>query len=1734
MGYCDSEDTNIPQGTSGNTGSSESLSGTSPYATGGGGVTFERKVAVQYLAHLLLGDGAAEFGEGRLAVAVEFQQSPGHPVDDLVIHAANPDEAEPSLELALSVRRSPNLVQSDESTQELIRDFIRDVLKVRADSPELRLGLVVAGPQPHAQQLGKLASLAMVQMDASGFFDLVHTPNKFDAGVRGRLEHMRRLVATALKDLGETNPDMEMAQLRTWQLLSRLTVLMPRLESPDETDWAEVENRLIDVARGLNLAGAGKLRDRLLALASDYSPKSARVDVTILRRAAHDTLDTKFRRHKQGWQILDHLHGGALASFRDEITDGDGVRSVRLDRSDEAARLVAAVEGADAVVLSGPSGVGKSALAIATLSDGDPDTMQRLCLNLRQLPKLTVEFEARLGLPLSELLGEMSAPLRALVIDGADAVAEGMEDAFRYLICAAAESDVKVVAVSGMDTMQIVYSIVGDRFGQGVAKYSVELLTDTELDQIVETFPELEGLTLNSQSRELFRRLVVIDLLVRGQISGVPLTDADAMLEVWSGLVRRHERSDRGLPDARESVLLQLANLSLNSGDRLGVIGQLDATAVIGLRQDGLLQGSTENPFASGPDFAHDEVRRYAVARLLLLDGDPAASILNAGAPRWVLGAGRLACQSLLQELDEAGAPLRGRFDTLQSSFDTLIEAGYGTRWGDVPSEALITLADSVRVIRDAWPNLRRNDDAGLRRLARLVEQRHRGTNGIVNVLIIAPIIELLLEDREPWKAGAHASNLLREWLCALVVAGTPSGNQLRVLLRERLVETYKEGERRLEERRAAEESARTGRTPEEVEEEIQVRVSESDLFSGIGYGGHRRRQRPEVPRECRDEVFLELLALLGPDLGQMGEEILLRVAGDAPSFLAPVLEELFTGNALAGYRRGLLAHLTQAYYLDDEDDGSSSMDDGIRPHHASWAGFYTPLFARYRGPFTALFQTDFRGGVLVLNRMLNHAALVRAQKLLRLYSYSQNLGEQDFSAYQVLLEITGTPLSYTGDDQVWRWYRGTGVGPYPCISALQALEHACDQLVEAGIPIKNLVPMMLNGCENLAMVGLVVGMLERHLEAADELLDPYFVESQIWSFEFTRVVGEQSMLAASSEGITAPERRVWSLRDAALFTVLRATDERLDDLKALGEALVAKARSTIEQHSYPGSASGTSGDQNIERHLAPIQAWASCFDRDSFQFVETPSGTYVQATPPQEVVEMLQYAQEDSERTAEEIRLTVRYYVKRKEDGLGEIQSDELVADLESARSLRDGPSNLGANHPWDVPALVAAVALEAHVLRQVDFPNDALAFAVDTVLSVAEGKASPRPFEFEETYFEQGADRSAAAVLPLLLTPSAAPLRAIIGGDNGLTIFQRASDAGSNLARAVANEVRLHLARGLDHLWATPCVNEGNCHHQTGLKIVIEALRDCALGSWDRNLGRRQMVLLDEPIAVSLAKTPDHDIIVGRLDASIRALAPASTADICVSSYARELLMVVLATQRRCLINYRHPSVDHRGHHSLVSARALLTLAERGDDDPLAEHIDAYSDKPALLSKLLQALSAAAEETEGRASTARRIWPRIMRQVLSMRNAGHSPSQGRNYDETPISVLLPNAAPQYAYLYQEIQEAPIVWWETLSVDAEVDMWIGSAAGKARCTDQLIAFLRPLSLEYQARVGIPWVSRLVLENIGDIANSSFLLVDWLIETRSPADVIGLSGPWQQLVDALVVEGVARLAPYSE
>ena len=256
---------------------------------------------------------------------------------------------------------------------------------------------------------------------------------------------------------------------------------------------------------------------------------------------------------------------------------------------------------------------------------------------------------------------------------------------------------------------------------------------------------------------------------------------------------------------------------------------------------------------------------------------------------------------------------------------------------------------------------------------------------------------------------------------------------------------------------------------------------------------------------------------------------------------------------------------------------------------------------------------------------------------------------------------------------------------------------------------------------------------------------------------------------------------------------------------------------------------------------------------------------------------------------------------------------------------------------------------------------------------------------------------------------------------------------------------------------------------------------MRHCVLGEWERDSGRRKIVVLEEPLTESLADADDHAIHALHLDGAIRALPPAAMADICVSKRARDLLMVLLGAQRRSLLSSQQADPDHRGTHAVVSARALLTVAEHGDDAAIYEHIDAYADNSALLGTFLRALSAAAEETPSRAATARRIWPSVVRHVFALNDSGHKPFGDRHFGDSAVASLIPNPAGKGAYYYPELHGPPIEWWDPHAMLPEVDEWLVAARGRAYCVDHLIRFVGVLAPEDQVRTGFPWVSMLVL-----------------------------------------------------
>ena len=69
------------------------------------------------------------------------------------------------------------------------------------------------------------------------------------------------------------------------------------------------------------------------------------------------------------------------------------------------------------------------------------------------------------------------------------------------------------------------------------------------------------------------------------------------------------------------------------------------------------------------------------------------------------------------------------------------------------------------------------------------------------------------------------------------------------------------------------------------------------------------------------------------------------------------------------------------------------------------------------------------------------------------------------------------------------------------------------------------------------------------------------------------------------------------------------------------------------------------------------------------------------------------------------------------------------------------------------------------------------------------------------------------------------------------------------------------------------------------------------------------------------------------------------------------------------------------------------------------------------------------------------------------------------------------------------EFAADPISWWQPALWQSTVKRWLAIGSGSARCVDQLIGFLQPLTLNEQVRIGLSWVRDLVLAEPDKIAN---------------------------------------------
>jgi hypothetical protein len=1639
--------------------------GSSPYSTGGGGTRLEQEFAASALASLLLAAPVEGLGDEFTPVSVGLQQERHAPVDDVVVHGRAPG-GERAIRVAC--RSRPTIGPSSPSTVKMFADYVAMVLEngVELDAGTLRLGLAVAGPYGPAEEVADLTEVARRQDGRVAFDAAVAAPGAYSADVRRRLRNVDELVEAALAYLDTPGSRAADAKDVAWHLLRSLFVLQTQLEGDAAPGRTNLVGRLQTLAG--EAARAEALRLRLVEIASHGAIRAGAFTRAMLRRELRPfgllAASPDFVLARPQVELLEaQLTGRTRRSLHRPGAHGAFV----LDRSQKEEELAALVSGASpghVVIVRGEPDVGKSALALTAVERIRHAGGAALVMSLRDLPSLALRLRGDLGLSATELLAAApSAPVTVLLLDGAEAVQEGNSGALTAMLAAAAEAGMTPVLVLRDDAHGAVMELVQVPGGAAPLEFVVAPLTDSEIQTVVAAIPEVSHLAADARAVWLLRRLGLVELLLRAVASGSSLpqalsSEADVLAAVWTSLVRRNGRMDGVVsPDDRDAALTGVARRLVT-----GVAGApVPGAALLTLRSDGLLLSrSRASVWQATDSFASDLLRDFATVRLLLTEG--LDLLVRSPGPRWAIRAGRLYAQARLSEAVVGGAEaFRSRWTETRSEFAALAEA-HGPRWAELPWEALLSAGWAPDALAAITAELL--GDPGVQdELMRAVRLRF-SPNGPVDPMVAGPVVAWFLDAR---LFGAPRSyhedpigEFVRSWLQSVAF------------------------------------------------EEVIGR----DITRYRSLRGRIRDELLAWPLEDGPEKTLLGIALLGSDSNGASDGALRMAVTEEPDDLREVVEAPEATMLLAQRDSALLAELAEAYYIEPEPGEEPSpwgrrrpLDQGIRRHR--WTGPFEARVGRLRGPFLPLLRVDLNRGLATVERMLTRAATDRVQRLLDLRSVDPN------PETGVQMTLFGSPPRwYTGDSHVWYWYRGSAVGPEPCISALLALETVMDELVSAGLSLRNIGVWLLRNAQTLATPGLLYGFLVRHIDEVTDELNDFLAIPDVWELEFERTVreGVLHLQGADPDDLVGRDRRTWSPANVAAHLVITAAqkgdDAALERLRGVGRRLLE-----------------TGGGTDA---LAQVKQFAAGLDWDAYELHPQENGYVVQVKAPEGVEEELAPVRAESD-------LRLRMYGMMRRYRLREItpyrsapadlpDEEQLAADLEAVEEMGEHL----ADSPLDQLRLsfagLAAALIHAAVGGK-PVETDLLRGAVDLLINSA---VHPYigDFPIDRSVNRDGADRKAALVLPsalLLLARSGDDGTPLLGDEvsqEGLEEALRAS------ATSLFLEVRWNASEGARAVLAHPCghLPDRRCWHEPVWQTIEAGARNTVLGE-ARNF-HRETESLEGDLAEALRQRPDEDLMLTHIVPVAASILHAATSRSCVRDLAVRLLPALLEAYARAARYWAEGDYEWPHAQQAAFASAVLHSDSGTDESIIVDLATRLHNSPDGLGDFLGGLIVAATYEPEHAAALGVHWPTLMQ--LGIESLHEADRSDRWATEELVRRLVPSPTTLGGDgdAYSVIERARGPWLSLDAVSGHIDSWLMLARDRRWCVDALIGFLQTQPLSRQADPGLDWVQRLVVGDDGSARTSGFLVVEWLQSLRESNVLRPATWPkYRAIVDALVL-----------
>ncbi|QIR69884.1 hypothetical protein [Kocuria sp. KD4] len=1647
-------------------GGRETSTGSSPYSTGGGGVRLEHSYAACLIASFLAGDAVPELGDAIRVDSIRLQASDLSNADDIVIEGR--DAHGQRHRASIAVRRSPLLTASDDASVPLVRDFLAIVTDQWTEvcSGRWQLVLAVSTNANAVTQLAELAELARALPTSADLVARLAQAGRTNAAVRGRYDHLKGLVERASEGL--LSAERLTAEELTWRLLSHFSARNLRLERTDRADRTAAVSALQRVLIDGTPSVADALFSRLEELVGEWAPQGAVLTQALVRQRLSNYPLTRSASFASAWGLFDRLGTRLRESVRPALRSGQ--RTLELERPGERSLLVDAMrsvgESAGALVVTGDPDVGKSALSLRVAEALERDGAAIVSLSLRDLPVTVMELEAQLsGHSLNDIMGSGAVgSVRLLLVDGAESVLEGKAHVFRALTEAGLRAGFGVVSVARTDgsrqvgeEMSRALELVGSSLLPG--EHTVGPLTNDERQALPKAFTVLTRLSLDARASWVLGRPGLVDALLRTGTALDPddlLCEADVYSTVWRSLIRRDEIHPPGAasPDDRDQAALSVA------GQTLGIAaGPLHGTGTAELRSDGVLRVPINPAIARGDEFATDLFRDFALCRLFITQGWEA--LRSAGAPRWSIRAARLGCQAALlgpSRLD-AWANLSARMGE--------IARAEGDRWLEVPYEALLTLGDAEPALRELWGTLTDNGSAGLGILLRLAEVRYvHGTIG--DAFALAPLVAVAFcEQPEIERDLQFGHRTVHEVVRDLVLAW------LRGM-------------------------ATVMPQPDPLRQKVRDTILASDP--------------PPY-----DDFAIEALACLGTDIDDKVEAWLRQVGSHRPVDLNAAVESFAVVASMSQERPKLLLDLAEAYYIElpDPDDHwrGGSLDDGIRDFkHGLGVSFGIPGAAWYYGPFFRLLNTIPCEAIGFINRMLDHAARVRVEKTYDFVDEPKEAAEPD----GIELDVPGTGTRrYIGDSHVWAWYRGSSVGPYPCMSALLALERFIDHMLESlDIPARTILELLLHDCHNLAVPGLLVGFLTRHPDQVGDLLDAFLERPEIWHLETSRVVGEYFHVRdPDADKLTGLDRRSNTPHHTVAGMVVNARvsrdEKRLARLVEVGTHLVDNARATL------------TGAASDAEYIAMIEGWAAGFRFNNYRASSTQDGVLIEFERPADIEEILAPGNQELQTTNLMYALQNRY--GRYNDDPGNWPVEYLEEDLAVARRMNDEetvPKNVYS--PENALVAVAAAAVHGQAMGLVNLDRSNLVWAAGAIIWAGENPKVDG-MDYSGSMFSMGADRAAAASVPLLLL---APF------DDLELDRQQIESCLRSLGTSVFDEVRANYVKGALPVWGAPCdfdIDTSSCRrHAPAWAAGTAGLIDCRLGSWNRDRQRREHEPLSPPFHESLLFVSDNDLMVNRLRMPLACMIDARNVP-CLQKEIAALWSPLWDAHRRGLAHWWKEGYDQHAHitHEPI-ARRMIKVALDGDRDIVGSYIKTFAADSNALHLLFDGFATVFTYDEGLRAHLADFWSWALRIALDTIGDGTELPSQRHWYDYMVAALLPTPSPRSADpdIDGTLARCRAAWIQPAALGELPDRWLRIARGQAKAVDAVVKFAKGTTPEWQTTVALTWIETIIDGRFDLIANRLWLLEEWLTNLRSVGAIDGkVQSHYHRIIDGLAAAG---------